>query len=484
MKMIILVGSFGAGKTTLLNSLLNRFHEVGQKIPPVIINEFGERNLDEETIRRGNQSIEIEGIPRGCIACGSRDEYVSLVKSFHEKDIHTAITEPTGAFKIDELPRIQEELPFVSFRVVYLLSAQNTIGLIHSGNTLAGARAIALTHTARAKNVESLRQALQESYHIPVYVLGQKVSGEILDEIWNTLVSESKVFHNEHEDSHHGCSKTGCSHHKACGHNHGHSSDDGGHHHNDEYSYEIDLAGWEHLDLLAFLLSLINSDVLLRYKGCSINPEGKPCYFEWAHGTFTSRVLPEDTYEYRGWLASRTELEPSRFEKSSLHDQHYMRTLEGAIPPVVIQPTDGQQFGTIDPIDPEAWAYLYSGTRDASPEIQKEAGELLVERHRSAACYLREGDLSIISPDSLNYTRLVTVMVWLFWNQEFNLRLTDEDRSLIVSLLQDLEVDKICTEKLAIWMGPSYRYLSRLCEQFPQFEEKLLKIAEIMNYKM
>jgi len=60
----VLVGFLGAGKTTLLNHILSHNH--GRKIA-VIVNEFGEINIDSKLVRHTTEKV--VQMPNGCISC-------------------------------------------------------------------------------------------------------------------------------------------------------------------------------------------------------------------------------------------------------------------------------------------------------------------------------------------------------------------------------------------------------------------------------
>lgn len=71
----LIAGFLGAGKTTLLNHILNGEH--GRRIA-VLVNDFGEINIDSQLISR------IEGetisLTNGCVCCNIRDDLVSAIE--------------------------------------------------------------------------------------------------------------------------------------------------------------------------------------------------------------------------------------------------------------------------------------------------------------------------------------------------------------------------------------------------------------------
>ena len=68
----VLVGFLGAGKTTLLNHLLSANH--GRKIA-IIVNEFGEINIDSKLVRHTTEKV-IQ-MSNGCICCTLREDLLT-----------------------------------------------------------------------------------------------------------------------------------------------------------------------------------------------------------------------------------------------------------------------------------------------------------------------------------------------------------------------------------------------------------------------
>ena len=66
----VLTGFLGSGKSTLLRRVLTEVH--GRKIA-VIVNEFGEEDIDSEIIVAGGDE-EIVQLTNGCLCCGIRDD--------------------------------------------------------------------------------------------------------------------------------------------------------------------------------------------------------------------------------------------------------------------------------------------------------------------------------------------------------------------------------------------------------------------------
>ena len=77
----LVAGFLGAGKTTLLNRILNGRH--GRRIG-VLVNDFGEINIDAQLITR------VEGetisLTNGCVCCSMRDDLVEAIQQLLQLD--------------------------------------------------------------------------------------------------------------------------------------------------------------------------------------------------------------------------------------------------------------------------------------------------------------------------------------------------------------------------------------------------------------
>ena len=103
----IITGYLGAGKTTLLRNILNN---ADQKLA-VIMNEFGEINIDGKIIKGKNVNMtELQG---GCVCCSLTGEFEAAIKEIIEKVKPDAIVvETTGVAEPDAVVvDIQDNLP-------------------------------------------------------------------------------------------------------------------------------------------------------------------------------------------------------------------------------------------------------------------------------------------------------------------------------------------------------------------------------------
>ncbi|GAB4484099.1 MAG: zinc metallochaperone GTPase ZigA [Anaerolineales bacterium] len=88
----VLVGFLGAGKTTLLNHLLSANH--GRKIA-VIVNEFGEINIDSKLVRHTTEKV-IQ-MSNGCICCTLREDLLTELTALSQTPgLEYILIESTG----------------------------------------------------------------------------------------------------------------------------------------------------------------------------------------------------------------------------------------------------------------------------------------------------------------------------------------------------------------------------------------------------
>ena len=90
----VITGFLGSGKTTLLNHVLSQQH--GRKVA-VIVNEFGEINIDGQLIIKGDNEELIE-FNNGCLCCTVRGDLVETINKLLERDdaLEAILIETTG----------------------------------------------------------------------------------------------------------------------------------------------------------------------------------------------------------------------------------------------------------------------------------------------------------------------------------------------------------------------------------------------------
>ena len=94
-KPITLVGGYlGAGKTTLINRLLTQ-----PELPSdtaILVNDFGDINIDESLIRSESDNGNITGLSNGCICCSISDDLSQALDQLNALPIAQVILETSG----------------------------------------------------------------------------------------------------------------------------------------------------------------------------------------------------------------------------------------------------------------------------------------------------------------------------------------------------------------------------------------------------
>ena len=75
MEVSVIGGYLGAGKTTLVNHVL---HNASERIA-VLVNDFGDINIDQELIEASDDST--ISLTNGCICCSLVDGFTSALES-------------------------------------------------------------------------------------------------------------------------------------------------------------------------------------------------------------------------------------------------------------------------------------------------------------------------------------------------------------------------------------------------------------------
>ena len=92
---ITLIGGYlGAGKTTLINKLLS--HPGLPLGIAVLVNDFGDINIDESLIRSESDEGTIISLSNGCICCSITDDLCKALDELHELAVQHVIMETSG----------------------------------------------------------------------------------------------------------------------------------------------------------------------------------------------------------------------------------------------------------------------------------------------------------------------------------------------------------------------------------------------------
>ncbi len=94
-KPITLIGGYlGAGKTTFINRLLNSGGLPSRTA--VLVNDFGDINVDEQLIRSGSKSDQVIGLANGCVCCSIADDLTSALETLKSSAIERVLLECSG----------------------------------------------------------------------------------------------------------------------------------------------------------------------------------------------------------------------------------------------------------------------------------------------------------------------------------------------------------------------------------------------------
>jgi G3E family GTPase len=92
---ITLIGGYlGAGKTTLINKLLS--HPALPRGTAVLVNDFGDINIDESLIRSASTDGTVIGLSNGCICCSISDDLSKALDELHKLEVERVIMETSG----------------------------------------------------------------------------------------------------------------------------------------------------------------------------------------------------------------------------------------------------------------------------------------------------------------------------------------------------------------------------------------------------
>jgi G3E family GTPase len=131
MQLILLTGFLGAGKTTLLQLVMEslKTHKIG-----VIINEFGDVNVDGQLIAR--DGVQMAELTNGSIFCACiKDKFVDSLIDMSHRDLEYVIIEATGLADPANMNAILEGVahkvkqPYDYRGSVCVVDAENFMGL-------------------------------------------------------------------------------------------------------------------------------------------------------------------------------------------------------------------------------------------------------------------------------------------------------------------------------------------------------------------
>lgn len=93
-KITLISGFLGSGKTTLINNILNHHNT---KNTAVLVNDFGDINIDFDLIKNKNKDENIISLSNGCICCQIETDLIEqLIGITKQKNITNVIIECSG----------------------------------------------------------------------------------------------------------------------------------------------------------------------------------------------------------------------------------------------------------------------------------------------------------------------------------------------------------------------------------------------------
>jgi G3E family GTPase len=164
----IVTGFLGSGKTTLLNHILTADH--GLKIA-VLVNEFGEVDIDSQLIEKGDwsEADDVLELANGCICCSINDSFVNAVRKVLERkdEVDYLIVETTGV--ADPVPvinslMVSDVADYVRVDgILTVVDAENFDGETHMGSDAALSQILAADTILLSKTDVASAEAVQKT---------------------------------------------------------------------------------------------------------------------------------------------------------------------------------------------------------------------------------------------------------------------------------------------------------------------------------
>ena len=119
----LVCGYLGSGKTTLINRILN--NPASPKRLAVLVNDFGELNIDSQLIERRSSSDQIVSLTNGCVCCKIQDDLVMSLEQIRSTRPDHVIIEASGVAVPSKLKRPGLLPGFDLRRCAVLIDAKN-----------------------------------------------------------------------------------------------------------------------------------------------------------------------------------------------------------------------------------------------------------------------------------------------------------------------------------------------------------------------
>lgn len=287
----LVAGFLGSGKTTLLKRMVEHLNAKGES-PLVLMNEFGETNIDNELLE--GQNAQMRELIDGCICCTSKTELTKTLYDIVANDKPTTVlmeatglADPVEILDICTLPNMLDKLQLRS--IISVVDA-NRWGRVAPAEALMKRQArfadvlllnkSDLVDDARIAEVEGELKDLNQRAPMK-----RTVNSDVpIDDLFSETASAVERDPDDHT---------------ACDHDHDHCVHDGDEHHHHDHAHDHYLSFTVRVDgtadKAAFNDFLNDENTgLLRLKGfvqvAGVEPQG---VLQWTAGDWTLAPLPE-----------------------------------------------------------------------------------------------------------------------------------------------------------------------------------------------
>ena len=236
----LVAGFLGSGKTTLMRRLLEHLNARGEK-PLVLMNEFGETNIDNELLE--GAEAQMRELIDGCICCTSKTELTKTLYDIVVSDKPssilletTGLADPVEILDICTLPNLLDKL---SLRTIVSVVDTNRWGKVPQAEALMKRQAryadilllnkTDLLDAGRLREVEAEVRALNRRARLHKTVRSEVDAGGILGQTGTGVYRDDDGHDHSHCDHDHG----------KCEHDHEHEHHDHAHKHDHYLSFTL-----------------------------------------------------------------------------------------------------------------------------------------------------------------------------------------------------------------------------------------------------
>ena len=168
----VIAGYLGAGKTTLINRLLSE-RENAEGLA-VLVNDFGDINIDEALIRAKSPDGQIIGLSNGCVCCSIRSDLADSFERLRKFDLHEIIMEASGVASPGKLAAQCHYPGYFPQRTVVLVDA---VAFTHQ-STDKYVGNLVRQQVAEADEIIITKMALNPEFALPEDIDGKRIEAE------------------------------------------------------------------------------------------------------------------------------------------------------------------------------------------------------------------------------------------------------------------------------------------------------------------